>query len=146
MRVINHFYEVPYTNVHYHLDFSHLFEGSFPLIGNYSGDYKRTATQLIDKILESIKKNNITNRQMIVYNLSDTHINCMSTLQFLSTGSEHFLVANFRSQHEKYGRPHDEDYLRWVMQNIEDILYLHDIPMQQFTIMVNVNDYHDYAL
>lgn len=143
MRIINHSYQITPKSGEYDQIFT---EVQSPLVGTYNGDYQDLAYDLFNEIIESLETENTGNRRMVVFNYNPNHKNCLSTLQFLMDESENHLIANFRSQHELYGRPYDEMYLNWVVQNIVELLKEWKYPVFKTVIHVNVADYHNYQI
>lgn len=66
---------------------------------------------------------------------------CMSSIQFLINDKMLYMIASFRSQHEKLGRPSDEIMLKFLATKFINELK-HDV--NEIYIICNVADYHGY--
>ena len=131
MQIINHTYKVEYFPVQ-----TFEFTQKNEIVGYKN--YRRAIGRDYKNAIENINENSDT-RHCLVNVEAGARMTCLLTLHFQIQKKVLYLTANYRSQHEKYGRPHDEELLRYIVRRaIDDI----DHQIDEVDITVNVSNYH----
>ncbi len=133
-RVINFSYNVDFYEV---LDFKFDKKNQLVDLSNYKILEKETL-----RVAQILKSNPTSRKGLIVLSDNSNTPSCLINLQFLINNDELFLIANYRSQHQKYGYPDDVRMLRYLttlfMQEVKKFDRIH--------ISVNVADFHNYDI
>jgi len=126
-------------NYHYSFDWKYVPELSGKhrnhLVGNYDGKYQDAVTR-VPVVAARLRENSDTRQAILNINHEDYN-SCLISVQFLIHGSYLYTIANFRSQHAKYGVPGDTEYLNHLVT-----LMMIETGAKPGPIMVNVGDYH----
>lgn len=132
---INHHYEIQHEKV---INFPFNFDNGHVSYPGYKITFGDTPLDLVALALQ----NNPADRQVVLNNsmgmFSDNSNPCLVYVQFQIVSDVLVLIANFRSQSEKYGRVTDDWLLRYIASRVNEVL-----KMKFIKIYVNVGNYHD---
>lgn len=141
MRKINFSYQIEYSPIH---DFDYRsFENDLIKYDAYLNMESKI------KVLASILNKDKFSRRAICFSDGVENPACLTSIQFLieSINSEFisgnilYMICNFRSQHERLGRPSDELMLKFLATKfIENSKFSFD----KIEITCNIADYHLY--
>lgn len=134
-RIINHHYQLKYN-------YTPRISGEYSnqLVGKWDDNYT-DAFLAVPRIASRLRENSESRQALININ-SIGHNSCLISVQWLIIDEMIYCIANYRSQHERLGRPADEEYLNYL-----NTLMMYELPEYDFGITyVNVGDYHDYYL
>ena len=133
--IINHHYTINYRPTN---DFLFRFDNGHVSYQGYEITFNKTALDLASIDL----KNDPTTRQTVLVNslgfMGDSNA-CLVYVQLQIVEERLVLIANFRSQSHRYGRPTDDKLLNYIATSI--LKNLGNI--KHADILVNVGNYHD---
>ena len=135
MRKINHSYNIIWTAVE-EFDYRS-FENE---LIKYDA-YLNMESKVVN--LSNMLNFNKDSRQAICYADGVENPACMTSIQFLIEDKTVHMICNFRSQHEKLGRPSDEIMLKFLATKF---INKSKIDIENIKITCNVADYHEYKI
>ena len=105
-------------NYHYSIRYKPIYLFSFVKYNKYVDLtlYKKYILNQIDDAVDSLIENNSSRQAVMAINRGiKEHCSCCLSLQFQIVKKRLILIANYRSQCKKYGRPIDEIMLRFLV-------------------------------
>lgn len=126
---INYHYSIPYKEVN-------VFEfKKYNDVVDLTSYYFLIIPRLLSLSEQLLKNPNSRQEVIVVHSLLNK--TCLISLQFLIIDKELVMIANYRSQCEKNGRPIDTQMLRYVATQV-----MRRLELERFKIYVNVGHYH----
>ena len=128
----NYSYNIDYKNVN-HFQWTQRND----IVGYES--YKDRIMPRLKLLVDYLNNDMNTRHGIIVINENDDHMSCLISIQFQVCKKFLYVSANFRSQHIKLGRPHDEELINYLTTWLKNKLkYI----ISNVSIKVNVANYH----
>lgn len=127
----------PKINYHYSIPFVEVSSFDWNTTPIDITTYRDKIVPKIPRIVQTLHKEYNNRQAVIVVNGEEDFMSCLLTIQFQKIDSILYVIANYRSQCKKNGRPNDSLMLQYISSII-----MRATGLTSYNIQVNVGNYH----